>query len=504
MAAKIIKIYGPPGTGKTSKLQRIVEKEVHAGTPLKRIGYLSFTKGAAEVIRQRMNATVEDVKWFRTIHSACMALMEIGRESVIVNSDFRQFTEETGMVVSAGEFSDWDLEKPLDFTPTLRALELAAATQQPLADVLRGMPPHPNLTLTTAEHFQSRWKAFKRANHKFDFTDMLLTYLESGASMPVDVLILDEGQDLSVLQWACFHRLMGSASRVYMAGDDDQAIYSFIGGSEYGFLEHPCDEEIVLPHSWRVPTLIGEEATRIIQRVSHRKQKAVEWKKDPGTVQRLNLDAFTLPWHDYVRRYKSIMVLTRHRKGARDFSDDLKAIGIPHDLNGEGMKSWPEARIAHTYYALREEQAVFVCWVRKMLDEMGLKDDVLHGLKPRAPVTRSMLPMVDWTARSIVPLFAGGSLKKIRRYEALRQLVNNDGYDILAKDPVVRVSTMHAAKGAEAELVIIVPECTGIVRQNLLTPSEIRLAYVALTRAMKQSIILVPRSDIYISHFFGG
>ena len=89
-------------------------------------------------------------------------------------------------------------------------------------------------------------------------------------------------------------------------------------------------------------------------------------------------------------------------------------------------------------------------------------------------------------------------------YEAIRQLVNQDGLASLSKEPSIRVSTMHAAKGAESDLVIIVPECTAIVRRNILTPSEIRLAYVAMTRVKQQGIILIPRSDNYITHFFGG
>jgi superfamily I DNA/RNA helicase len=63
---------------------------------------------------------------------------------------------------------------------------------------------------------------------------------------------------------------------------------------------------------------------------------------------------------------------------------------------------------------------------------------------------------------------------------------------------------MHAAKGAEADLVVIVPDCTTIVRRNMVTPAEVRLAYVAMTSAKKQVVVLTPRTDCYITHFFGG
>lgn len=500
---EIIKYFGPPGVGKTTKLRELVLEEVAAGTPLAKMAYLSFTAGAADVIRERVKATDEDLKWFRTIHAACLATLGIGRESVMQAADYRLLRIECGIDVRSDEFDDWNEDKPIDFTPTKRAHELALATGRDIYDIIREMPQHANLTGERVAMFQDLYGSFKRNHHKFDFTDMLTGYLAEPVPLPVDVIFLDEAQDLSYLQWAVFHQLAKNAKRIYMAGDDDQAIYGFIGGSEYGFLDHPADQEHVISKSWRVPMGVGMAADKVIAKVSHRKQKNVQWMDKPGEFTRMNLDAFTLPWRDLLEQNKDIMVLTRHRKGARNFSDDLKAVGIPHDLNGEGLKSWKEAKIAETFLKLRDGGKVTVRQALNLMHELEIEPSMLKGLKPRQMVTKELLPLVPFK-ESFVELFGGHDQKRVKRYEAIRQLVNQDGVDALGKEPSVRVSTMHAAKGAEADLVIIVPECTSIVRRNILTPSEIRLAYVAMTRVKKQGIILIPRSDNYITHFFGG
>jgi DNA helicase-2/ATP-dependent DNA helicase PcrA len=400
----IVKYFGPPGTGKTTKLRSLVEEDVTKhDIELSAVGYLSFTKGAAEVIRDRMRASVEDVRWFRTIHSACMTLAGIGRESVIVSGDYRRFRDLTGMDIRTED--DWDEEyEPLDFTPAKRALELSIATDRPIEDVIRELPPHVNLALPRIELFIEKWEAFKREYGKFDFTDMLQRYMADPIPMPVKKLYLDEAQDLSAFQWRVFHELSRGVPDIVMAGDDDQAIYGFIGGSEYGFLDHAADEEHVLRKSWRVPLEIGNAADGIIAKVAHRKTKDVIWRDAPGEIARMNLDALTLPWRQWVARYKDILVLARHRRGAKDFSDDLKSIGVPHDINGEGLGTWKEAKIATTFLTLGDGGSVTLKKANTLLDELGMAR--IEGVG-RKKITSDMIGKVDWQGHWVSMLARG-------------------------------------------------------------------------------------------------
>ena len=56
------------------------------------------------------------------------------------------------------------------------------------------------------------------------------------SALDVDICIFDEAQDLSSLQFSMAIKLSKLASEVYIAGDDDQAIFSWAGADVKKFL----------------------------------------------------------------------------------------------------------------------------------------------------------------------------------------------------------------------------------------------------------------------------
>tara|TARA_R110000868_G_scaffold157974_1_gene385618 strand:- start:939 stop:2381 length:1443 start_codon:yes stop_codon:yes gene_type:complete len=475
------KLYGPPGTGKTTTLIRLVEEEVKKGTPLHEIAYLSFTKAAAEVVKDRMRATSKDMRWFKTIHAACLKLN--GMTGNVINyHDKRDFSD-------TGKFYISDIEDELEkgFNPAMRAWHYSLHTGIPEHKVIAGMPLNPCFRAYDA--FKDAWNAYKAAKFKCDFMDMLTDY--SGAPLPCKVVFLDEAQDLSNLQWGIFEKLIAGAERVYLAGDDDQAIYGFIGGSEYGFLEYPADEEEVLDTSFRVPATIGRRADKVIHKVKHRKEKFVNWSKNKGSYETLNLDTMMIPWHKYVAEYKDIMVLARHRKVAREFSDSLNYIAMPHSFDKHGIQDWRETKFAHTYFLLREGGTCSPSKAANLVKAAGYDDSKIRSIARHKKVTFDDIPFDDFPFRG-------------PRYDTIKLMVRQKGFEALNTKPKIKISTMHGAKGDEAELVIIVPDCNSIVKDNINTPNELRLSYVAMTRAQKKVIVMVPRSGTYMTHFLGG
>jgi superfamily I DNA/RNA helicase len=509
MAPTITKVYGPPGTGKTTWQLAKLQEELGGGLDVNRIAYLTHTKAAAEVVGDRIGGDAKDRLWFRTIHSACVKKLGISKENIVDPVDYRAFSKHTGMKI-VNEREDALIEDGMyyaadNFGPVLRAYDLHRLTGDPMQEIVAKMPQHPSLMRGRRAKFLEEWEKYKEANGLFDFTDMLMRYVDSDLDpLPVDAVFLDEAQDLSKLQWRVFHKFFANAQRVYIAGDDDQAIYGFMGGSEFGFFEEPADETIVLRNSWRVPGDIGRRAERIIERVKQRQIKDVIWKDSDGHVAHVGLGLMNLPWRGWLDAGKTVLVLTRHRRGALDASGELHQIAIPHGVGGWSAHNSAQAKVIRDFILLREGEKLGWRRVLKMFE--ATKQEVLadairsKGLEQRdLEVDRTQLKFTQFDDPEWSLLFAHerGDLKRIK---TLERLIDREGIHIVGQEPQINVMTMHAAKGREADIVVLLPDCNETVRSNLMLPSEIRLAYVALTRAKERALILTPQTAKWITH----
>ena len=79
---------------------------------------------------------------------------------------------------------------------------------------------------------------------------MLKQFIEEGIAPSFDLMIIDEAQDLTPLQWKFVYKLGEKAKRIYLAGDDDQAIYEWNGADVKSFQNFP-GKDVVLKYSHR-------------------------------------------------------------------------------------------------------------------------------------------------------------------------------------------------------------------------------------------------------------
>ena len=99
-------ILGPPGTGKTTKLLNLVEHHLQEGILPAHIGYLAFTRKAANEAAERaftkFDYTKDDLPYFRTIHSLCFRQLNLKRSNVMAPGHYRELGDMLGLEVDGG------------------------------------------------------------------------------------------------------------------------------------------------------------------------------------------------------------------------------------------------------------------------------------------------------------------------------------------------------------------------------------------------------------------
>jgi DNA helicase-2/ATP-dependent DNA helicase PcrA len=280
---KTIKYYGPAGTGKTSRLKYEVYNEIiENNIPPSQIAFLTFTRKEAKhglKVVVDLGFDVKELLWFRTIHSACFKLLAIEKTNILTEKHKLEFFEK--MQIDYAQMSELNLEVILDdmgmssfgsdFEITINQIKEGnillsiidwcrqnhPLVNQPLDfyndcpivknDHLlknlyeRGILVSIEITKDNLIKLSNDYKSFKQEKTLYDFTDLLIEVLEQHLFPPVRVLIIDEAQDLSPLQWAIIDSWVHTIliEKVFLAGDYNQAIYTFAGAKPELFKNYP-------------------------------------------------------------------------------------------------------------------------------------------------------------------------------------------------------------------------------------------------------------------------
>lgn len=232
LTARAQVILGPPGTGKTSTLLGLLEEELERGTEPERIGFFTFTKQAVKEGKtralERFEISQKQLPYFRTLHSLCFLQLGLSKDAVLGASDLRDLNDKLNMRLSGsintddGHIASISRDDKLLFIENLSRMRQVTLQEQ-WQDV------DESVGWFELERFARGLELFKRDRLLLDYTDMLQMFLRRGRAPSLDVMFVDEAQDLSPLQWAVVRKLCENAERIYIAGDDDQAIYRWAG-----------------------------------------------------------------------------------------------------------------------------------------------------------------------------------------------------------------------------------------------------------------------------------
>lgn len=478
-------IYGPPGTGKTTQLLNLMEQELAAGIEPQRIAYVSFTKAAVAVAiaraKDKFNCTRNDLRWFRTLHSLAFAAVGASREQMM--PDYAVFGEDCGFLLPRRAVDP--TEPFFNRTQTDELLVhvhgLCAATGLPVDRVAKAYGIE--VPLHRYGLFVERLTLWKHEYERMEFSDLIDQFNDHDLRIDADVAFIDEAQDLTPVQWDMVGRAFRGAQRLYIAGDDDQAIYHWAGADVSRMLQ-VSGESIVLAHSYRLPAQMFTLAARIAARIRVRKEKKWTPNGQPGLIthcaQLTDCD-FTNgeTWRLIARTGLTLPVFTRQLEergllyrfnGAWSLPVDLlSALRTAEKLRGGAQCTMAEGRAMLAWAVRPAANAVWRGTVRAQDIGAALLDDV-HLLFGKLSAPR-------------------------RRYIA--RLKSLDKFEI-------DVSTIHQSKGTEAHNVVLSPDLSRATGDALSAPAhsdnENRVMYVAVTRAQRR-LWLLPATAEYAYNF---
>ena len=325
------KVVGPPGTGKTRRLLNEVHKYVQKGTPLDEIGYFAFTRKAAGEARDRFLAknedlTKKDIKYFQTLHSLAFNNLGLKEENVMQEGNYKAIGETCGIQIKYASYETNNFNGIFSSSSEyLSLINLARVKQIPVEDQF---DLNEHLTWITRDKITAIEKEinnYKKIYKLIDFTDMISKFLKQNKlKLPqFKVIFVDEAQDLSLIQWAMIKKIEKDTDcDVWVAGDDDQAIFGWAGADVNSFITWES-REILLDQSKRVPSLIQTKALNIIDRITYNRIPKNYLPKDiPGSIyQRYKINDIDMTKGDW-------LILTRTKSLLKPIPAFLKRKGL--------------------------------------------------------------------------------------------------------------------------------------------------------------------------------
>lgn len=494
---KVELILGPPGTGKTYRLMSKLGEALQQFDP-KRICFVAFTKKAAtEAITRaadEFGLTAEDLINFRTLHSFAFRMMGYSSKQIMGISDYISIAKSLGLFISyRGLKEDGSFHGQSKGDRLLFLTNLARLQNKSIADVHAEWLDE-NLTVYEIQLMHDTIEAYKFENGKKDFTDVIQDFTLNGFAPDFDVLFVDESQDLAPMQWTMVSKLAERAGEVFIAGDDDQAIFRWAGADVRQFINIPVGRTTVLDQSYRVPSKVATVANRIINTVSERHKKPWKPRMEQGVARFINsidvLDMSKGSW----------LLLARNSYLLSEYSDFCMRRGFVFE-SSQGSPIAPEVLVAiRLWERLRKGKTLTVSQCLTVYDYLSTKVGVRYGMKSvlKAEDPDQLLVMSDLTSKY-------GLLTTDIWHEALDRIPLDQKDYLLGAlkhgekidEARIRVSTIHGVKGGEADNVVIICDMarrTYFEYQNN-PDDEARVWYVGVTRARQNLYLVYPRTS---------
>ena len=509
----IKKYFGPPGTGKTTKLLGLVDQHLEAGVQPDQMAFISYSVKAATEAKNRANTNLglgfDEMPYFCTSHAFCKRVMGIGR--VMCGEDVKEFLEEYSFNLTKNYKMDnrRSLQSLVE-DPYFQIIENAktncrSVDEERLSTILA---LRKNVTPLMLNSIAEAWEEYRLKSVPviYSFADMINKFITEGTPPLIKVLIVDEAQDLAELNWQLVDKLSKTVETIYIAGDDDQAIYEWNGAKPQRFVDY-AGEKIILNQSFRIPKKVHTIAEKISKRIKVREEKEYKPREEEGTVTEVSsVNLLPLKEGEWLVLASCDYMLSDAAKGygIRKFLIDngfpfshnhyryiphkmMSAMNAWEKLNIEGTITVGELGDLYNYLGKAHVKRGFITKVlndenkgqqvnkQQIIDMYGLKEECLDE---------------EWKE-----VFSK-TIDIQRRAFIEKALANKED---LIGEPRVSISTIHQAKGGEAENVAVLLDLSPAQQEDfILKPDGLhRQFYVAITRALQNLYLVKAKNENY-------
>ena len=443
-------IYGAPGCGKTTYLLNILEDELKIHSP-KKIAFVSFTKkgtyeGRDRVIK-RFNYSKNDLLYFRTLHSIAFREGHFSIYNMISKKDYKLFSTAMDM-----HFTGYYTEEFYNNDDRYLFMDFLIRNNRDTALKYIDL-----IDRRLLNNIRYNYKEYKKEMGLFDFTDIISLFIENDKSLPIDIAIIDEAQDLTTLQWKMCEIAFREAKKVYIAGDDDQAIYEWNGADVNYFLKLK-GKRTILRKTYRLQKNILNFSKNIVKHIHNRVEKDINALTNKGNVYFYNsIDEIKID------KDKTYYFLARNNYFLKDYASFLKNKGEIFYEKNKLSVNLNHIKAINNYEKMRKLKNDF-------------KKDTLKLYLKRKDINFQIPWYNAFNFNEEDIIYYKDIIKNKTKIENVK----------------ITVSTIHGVKGGEADEVVMRLDITKAVKESIETNpnSEYRCLYVAFTRA-KQNLHII-------------